>query len=116
MNVIAIALKLREMISVYFVPLHDCLCSGDCSKYFGESQLSKTMLEIGFFLVFLHTFKLGFKSSVDVAKVAIHAVQLRIAVLLMQDHPKIEAQVAVTPFVNDSIQSNNSTSFAAAFG
>ena len=43
-------------------------------KYFGESQLSKAILEIRFFLVLLHAFKLGLKSSVDVTEIAIRTV------------------------------------------
>ena len=78
-NVIAIAFKLRELISIPFISLHDCFGSGKCDKYFGESQLSKATLKIIFLFVLFHAFEMLVKYSVDMGKVFTYIGKLRVA-------------------------------------
>ena len=103
MDVVRIPLVLGQQIAVPLISEHDVFGTVDCSLYIGQTQLTEASLEIGLLLVLLHTFKAGGEGGVDVPEIAIHIGQLSIAAALMEDHPKIEAQVAVAPLIGDCL-------------
>ena len=103
MDVVRIPLVLGQRIAVPLISEHDVFGTVDCSLYIGQTQFTEASLEIGLFLVLLHAFKDGGEGGVEVPEIAVHIGQLSIAAALMEDHPKIEAQVAVAPLIGDRL-------------
>ena len=102
-QVVLIALELRQEISISFVSLHDVFRSFNSRENFRKGKLCKAMLEIIFFLVFFHALELLTESAIDVIEISANVSHLCITALLVQNHPKVEAQIAVTPFIDDRL-------------
>ena len=101
MNVVFISLELSQRIAISFVSLHDGSRSIDSRKNFRQRELSKATLEIVLFFVFFHALELLTERSVDVVEISSYIGQLCITVLLVQNHPEVETQIAVAPIVGD---------------
>ena len=91
MEVIGIAFVLRHAIPIPFISLHDALCTIESFSHMIQIELTKAAFEICFLLVLFHAFKVSGESSIDMTEIAIYTGQFNIAVLLMENHPKIKA-------------------------